>query len=49
MLFWRSGGLGYVLVSDVNRADLELLAANVDAPLAPGTLAKCDVLVIAHP
>jgi Family of unknown function (DUF6421) len=25
------------------------VAANVDAPLAPGTLAKCDVLVIAHP
>jgi anti-sigma factor RsiW len=30
VLFWRSGGLGYLLVSDVNRADLELLAQRVD-------------------
>jgi anti-sigma factor RsiW len=30
VLFWRSGGLGYALVSDVNRADLELLAQRID-------------------
>jgi anti-sigma factor RsiW len=30
LLFWRTGDLGYVLVSDVNRNDLEALATRLD-------------------
>jgi hypothetical protein len=29
VLMWRAGELGYCLVSDVNRADLEALAIRV--------------------
>jgi anti-sigma factor RsiW len=30
VLMWRDGGLGYVLVSDVNRHDLELLSSRIN-------------------
>jgi anti-sigma factor RsiW len=30
VLFWRDGGLGYALVSDVNSHDLELLASRLN-------------------
>jgi anti-sigma factor RsiW len=32
VLLWREQGLGYALVSDVNAADLERLAAKINAP-----------------
>ena len=31
VLLWRDGGLGYALVSDVNRRDLEALATRLNA------------------
>ena len=34
VLLWRDGELGYALVSDVNRADLEALAPKIE-PVAP--------------
>jgi anti-sigma factor RsiW len=30
VLFWRDGGLGYVLVSDVGKGDLEMLASRIN-------------------
>jgi anti-sigma factor RsiW len=30
VLFWRDGGLGYALVSDVSKGDLELLASRIN-------------------
>jgi anti-sigma factor RsiW len=32
VLLWRAGELGYALVSDVGRADLEALARRVSSP-----------------
>jgi anti-sigma factor RsiW len=32
VLLWRDDGLGYALVSDVNRVDLETLATRINAP-----------------
>jgi len=30
VLFWRDGGLGYALVSDISKGDLEVLASRIN-------------------